>query len=183
MSFHLSLEPRSAIRFVQNYFCAYGTIGTNHKPILHRNEISHDPRHPGVPSAAFEMISNPMVRSAQTVHLSCIMISTISYGLNRASTWASTWSSQPRSAIRCIQKDLSASTWASQPRSVVGCIQNDFWAYDLFGAKHSPILHWHKHCLPKSASQCVQNGFWGDGTFGPNRARLLRQDLHYLQTD
>jgi hypothetical protein len=86
MRFHLSLEPRSAIRFVQNDFCAYGTIGTNYAPISHQNEISHDPHHLGGPSAGFKMISEPVVRSAQTVHLSCIMISTISHGLNRAST-------------------------------------------------------------------------------------------------
>jgi hypothetical protein len=86
MRFNLSLKPRSAIRFIQNDLCAYGTIGTNYAPILHQNEISHDPRHLGVPSTAFKMISEPVVRSAQTVHLSCIMISTISHGLNRAST-------------------------------------------------------------------------------------------------
>ena len=41
-------------------------------------KIPHDPRHLGVPSAAFKMISKPMVCSAQTVHLCCIKISTIS---------------------------------------------------------------------------------------------------------
>jgi hypothetical protein len=30
-----------------------------------------------------------VVHSTQTMHLSCILISTISHGLNRASTWAS----------------------------------------------------------------------------------------------
>ena len=34
------------------------------------NEIPHDPSHLGVPSGATKMISKPMVRSAQTVHLS-----------------------------------------------------------------------------------------------------------------
>ena len=42
------------------------------------NEIPHDPRHLGVPSGASKMISEPMVRSAQTVHRSCVKISTIS---------------------------------------------------------------------------------------------------------
>jgi hypothetical protein len=86
MSFHLILKPRSAIRFIRNDLCAYGTIGANRAPILHRNEISHDPRHLGVPSATFKMISEPVVHSTQTMHLSCILISTISHGLNRAST-------------------------------------------------------------------------------------------------
>jgi len=42
------------------------------------NEIPHDPHHLGVPSGASKTISEPMVRSAQTVHRSCIKISTIS---------------------------------------------------------------------------------------------------------
>jgi hypothetical protein len=42
------------------------------------NEIPHDPCHLGVPSGASKMISEPVVRSAQTVHLSCVRISTIS---------------------------------------------------------------------------------------------------------
>jgi hypothetical protein len=54
------------------------------------------------------MISKPTVRSAQTLHLSCFKISTISNELNHASSWA------------------------SSPRSTIGCIQNDFWAYGMF---------------------------------------------------
>ena len=42
------------------------------------NEIPHDPRHLGVPSSASKTISEPMVRSAQTVHRSCVKISTMS---------------------------------------------------------------------------------------------------------
>jgi hypothetical protein len=37
---------------------------------MDRNEIRHDPRHLGVPSGASKMVSEPMIRSAQTVHLS-----------------------------------------------------------------------------------------------------------------
>jgi hypothetical protein len=62
-------------------------FGTDRAPILHRhqhylqmeqNEISLDQRHLGVPSGASKMISEAVVRSAQTVHLPCIKISTIS---------------------------------------------------------------------------------------------------------
>jgi hypothetical protein len=62
-------------------------FGANHAPILHRrlqclqidqNEIPHDPRHLGVPSGASKMISEPMEGSAQTGHLYCAMITTIS---------------------------------------------------------------------------------------------------------
>ena len=42
------------------------------------NEIPHDPRHTGVPSGPSKMISDLMVRLAQTMPLSCVKISTIS---------------------------------------------------------------------------------------------------------
>ena len=42
------------------------------------NEIPHDPRHLGVLSGASKTISELVVPSAQTVHRSCVKISTIS---------------------------------------------------------------------------------------------------------
>jgi hypothetical protein len=45
---------------------------------MERREIPNDPRHLGVPLGASKMIFEPMVRSTQTVNLSCIKISTIS---------------------------------------------------------------------------------------------------------
>jgi hypothetical protein len=69
------------------------------------------------------MISEPVVHLAQTIHLSCVKISTISNELNQASTWA--WSS----------------------RSTIGCVQNNFWAYGIFSTDHAPILHRHQHYL------------------------------------
>jgi hypothetical protein len=80
-------SPRSTFGCVQKDFWACGTFGTNPAPILHWhlhclqtnwNEIPHDPRHLEVPSCASKRISEPMVYSAQTVHLSCVKISTIS---------------------------------------------------------------------------------------------------------
>jgi hypothetical protein len=71
---------------VQNDFWAYCLFSTNHAPILRRhqhylqmdkNEIPRDPRHLGVPSGVSKMISKAVVRSPQTVHLSCVKISTI----------------------------------------------------------------------------------------------------------
>ena len=50
------------------------------------NEIPHDPHHLGVPSGASKMISEPMVRLAQTVHLSYIDTNTISKRTERDST-------------------------------------------------------------------------------------------------
>jgi hypothetical protein len=80
-------SPRSNIRCVQNDFRGYITFGANCGAILHRlqhylqtdrNKILHDPDHLGVPSGASKMISEPMLCSAQTVHLSWIKISTVS---------------------------------------------------------------------------------------------------------
>ena len=75
------------MKCVQNDFRAYGTYDANRAPILRQdwhylqmdqNELPLDPRHLGVLSGASKMISEPMVRLLQTVHLSCVYISTIS---------------------------------------------------------------------------------------------------------
>jgi hypothetical protein len=42
------------------------------------NEIPNDPRHLGVASGASKMISEPMIHSVQTLHVSCVKVSTIS---------------------------------------------------------------------------------------------------------
>jgi hypothetical protein len=44
---------------------------------MDRNELQRDPRHAGVSSGASKMISEPMVHSVQTMHLSCADINTI----------------------------------------------------------------------------------------------------------
>ena len=70
-----------------NNFGAYGTFGANRALILRqdehnlqtdRNEHPLVPRLLGVASGASKTISEPMVRSAQTVQLSCVKFSTIS---------------------------------------------------------------------------------------------------------
>jgi hypothetical protein len=85
-AFTWALSPRSIIWCVQNDFWAYGMFSTNRAPILNRqqhylqmdqNEIPHDPRHLGVSSGASKIISEAIVCSALTVHLSCLKISTI----------------------------------------------------------------------------------------------------------
>jgi hypothetical protein len=45
---------------------------------MERSEIPNDPSHLVVPSGASKRISKPMVRSTQTVHLTCVKISSIS---------------------------------------------------------------------------------------------------------
>ena len=81
------MSPRSSIGRVQNDFRSCGTFRLNLAPILHQdydylkmdpNKLPLEPRHLVIPSGASKMISEPMVRSVQTVHLSCVKISTIS---------------------------------------------------------------------------------------------------------
>jgi hypothetical protein len=121
-------SPRSTIGCVQSDSRAYGMFSTIRAPILHRhqhylqmdqNEILHDSCHLRVLSRASKAISKNLVCSSQTMHLSCVKISTISNELNQASTWA-----------------LS-------PRSTIGRVQNDFWAYGMFSTNHAPILNRH----------------------------------------
>jgi hypothetical protein len=67
----------------------------------------------GVP----KMIAMPVVHSAETEHLSCTEINTIS------------------------KRTEMSSTRPTSPSSTIGCIQNDFQAYGTFGANRAPILH------------------------------------------
>ena len=90
---------------------------------MERSEIPHDPRHLGVPLGASKMISDPTVRSTQTVHLSCVQISIMS------------------------ERPKRGSTSASSPSGTIECVQNDFCAYGTLGAYRAPILHRHQHYL------------------------------------
>jgi hypothetical protein len=80
-------SPRSSIGCIQNDFGACGMFGTNYAPILHwhkqclqidQNEIAHDPCHVVIPSGVSKIISEPVVHSVQTVHLSCTDTNTVS---------------------------------------------------------------------------------------------------------
>jgi hypothetical protein len=71
---------RSTIWCVQNDFRAYDTFNANRASILRQdyhylqtdqNEHPLKPHHLGVPLGASKMISAPMVRLAQTVHVTC----------------------------------------------------------------------------------------------------------------
>jgi hypothetical protein len=86
-AFSWALSPRRTIECVQNDFWAYGMFGANHAHILQwnkhhlqtdQNEIPDDPRHLGAASGVSETISEPMVRLAQTMHLSCNETNTVS---------------------------------------------------------------------------------------------------------
>jgi hypothetical protein len=122
-----------------------------------------------VPSGAPKMISMPMARLAQTVHLSCTNTTTISKWietrLHMTNVTEEIYRVRPKRSLSlwyvrhkpCTylasrlalspNKPKRASTWALSPRSTIRCVQNDFCAYGMFGANCAPIMHWHYHCL------------------------------------
>ena len=109
-------------------------FGANHAPILHQHwlptdqyEIPHDPRHLGVPSGASKTIFDPTECLAQTLHLSCVKISTTS---KRTET------------SFCLSLITYEYHWVRQ---------NDFRAYGMFGANRAPVLH--RHWLPTDRNE------------------------------
>jgi hypothetical protein len=154
-------SPRSTIHYVQNDFWGYGTFGANCAPILHwnlhclqtdRNELPFEPRQPGVPSGASKIISDPMVRLVQTVHLSCTETNTVSkqtetiFHLSLV-TFEYHLVCHKSCIYLALKLTLSpngpkrASIWASSPRCTIRCIQNNLWAYGMFSANHATIMH------------------------------------------
>jgi hypothetical protein len=152
--------PRSTIGCVQNDLCVYGTFGANRAPILHWhynslqmdwNEIPHDQCHIGDPSGASKMISDPMLSSAQTVHLYYVKISTISketktsihlspfskeYHRVCLKWFLSLWYVRRKPCTYLVSRlALSpnrlkqVTTWASSPRSTIECIPKWFLSY------------------------------------------------------
>jgi hypothetical protein len=136
---------------------------------MDRNEILHDPRHLGVPSGASKMISELTVRSAQTVQLSWIKISTVSkwtetsfhlslitqeyhtvhpkYFLSLWYVWRKPCTYHAPKVTLSPKVSKRDSTWPLSTRSNIWCIQNDLWAYGTIGANCAPILHWDLLCL------------------------------------
>jgi hypothetical protein len=149
-------------------------FGANHAPVLHQdqhylqmdqNELPLEPRDLGVPLGASKTISEPMIHSVRTVHLSCSDANSVS---NRTKTrFHKTHVTYKFHRVRpkqflsqwCIRRKLCsdlasrlalspngrkwASTWTSSPRSTIGCVHKDYWFYGTIGAIHAPILHWH----------------------------------------
>jgi hypothetical protein len=107
MRFHMTHSPRSSIECVQHHFRADGTFDTNRTPFLYQdyhylqtdsNKFPLEPRHLGVSSVASKTISEPMVRSAKTVHLYCTDTNTVS----KQTETRFHMTHSPRSSIRCI---------------------------------------------------------------------------------
>jgi hypothetical protein len=91
-SFHLTMLLRSTIRCVQNKFHDCGTFSANrastlrrdqHSLQMDRNVLPLNPRHLEVLSGVSKMISKLTVHSAQTMHLSCTDINSVSKRIKR----------------------------------------------------------------------------------------------------
>ena len=78
-------KPYLSLWYIWRKPCTYLTLTLTPSP-NGPNEIPLDPRHLGVPSGASKMIFEPMVRLAQTVHISYINTNTISKQTERHST-------------------------------------------------------------------------------------------------
>jgi hypothetical protein len=166
-------SPRSSIGCVQNNFWAKVHC---HKPCnyftsmlaLSPNKLKRlplEPRHIREPSGASKTITEPMVRLAKTVHLSCTDTNTVSkqteirfdmthatYGFHRVRPkwFLSLWYVQHQPCIYLVLRlalspngPKCASTFATSPRSSIGFIQNDFQAYGMFGTNRGPNLQRH----------------------------------------
>jgi hypothetical protein len=129
---------------------------------MDRNELPFEPRHLGVPSGASKKISEPMVRMAQTIHLSCTETNTISKRIEmrfymthvtlehcpvRPKRFLRLWDNLRKLCTYLVLNlTLSpngpkrVSIWASSRRSTIRCIQNNFCAYGTYGANHAPKL-------------------------------------------
>jgi hypothetical protein len=117
---------------------------------MDKNKIQHEPRHLGIPSGASNMIFEPMVRSTQTVQLSCtdtnivskwtekrLDMSHVTYEFYRVRPiwFPSLWYVHHKPCTNLASRlalspncPKQASTWASSGRSTIGCVQNNFWA-------------------------------------------------------
>jgi hypothetical protein len=115
MTFPMTHSPRSSIGCVLDDFHAYGTFGTNRAPIL-----CH---HLAVLSGASKTISEPMVRSVQTMHLYCI----------------------DTNAVSKRTKMLETETRFHMTHSPRRCVQHDFWADGRFDTNRAPFFRQNYH--------------------------------------
>jgi hypothetical protein len=113
---------------------------------MERSEIPHDPRHLWVPSGESKMMSVPMARSTQTVHLSCFKITPISkwnettlkleprhlgqplrtWFLSRWYIWSKPCTNLAPTLTLSPKRNKWDPSWPLSPRSSIRCIQNDF---------------------------------------------------------
>jgi hypothetical protein len=131
------------------------------------NGPKQDSRWPTLPRSSIGFVKNDFrayVTFKQTMHLSCIKISTISKQTEMSFQLSLvTWEYHPvhpkwflspwyvwckpctylvltlTSWMNGLEQD---STWPPSPRSTNECVQNDFWACGTFSVNYAPTLHW-----------------------------------------
>jgi hypothetical protein len=178
-----ALLPGSTIGCIQIDLWACGMFGANRAPIMHwhwhhlqtdQNELPLEPCHLGVPSGASKMISEPMVCSTQTVHLSCTDSNTVSKQ-TKTSFYLSLVTKEFHRVwpkwflilwyIRCKPSTYLAPRLALSPNGLTLTL--------------SPNVSKQDSTWPTSPSTfiaCVQNDFWAYGTFTANLAPILHWD-------
>jgi hypothetical protein len=155
-SFHLSLvtldyHPVRPKRFLGLWYtwckpCTYLALKLTLSP--NRNKLPFEPRHPGVPSGASKTISNPTVRLAQSMHLSCTKTNTISKRIKTRFymthvtqefhrvrlkrflklwyVWCKLWTYLAPILTISPNGPKQYSSRPTSPRSSNGCVENDF---------------------------------------------------------
>jgi hypothetical protein len=147
-----------------------------------------------------------MVHLGQTVHLSCIKMTTILKQTELSLITLECHRVHPKWFLRLcyVQRKLCtylasrlalspnglnwASTWASSFRSSNRCVKNDFWAYGMFGANPAPIWHRHNHCLQTDRNKIPQDPHHLGVSLGASKMIFepvvcLAQALHLSCTD
>jgi hypothetical protein len=180
-------------------------VWCNHAPTLSLSpngpkQDSTDPRHLEVPPGVSKIISEPMVRSAQTMHQSCIKIRTISKGtkssyhlslvtleyhrlrlkwfLSLRYVWRNPCNYLTPTPTLSLNGTKWSSTWSTLPWSSIGCKPCKpctYLAPTLMLSPNGPKRDSTWPTSLRSSIRCVQNDFWAYGTFCANRAPILNQ--------
>jgi hypothetical protein len=139
---------------------------------MDQNKLLVAPRHQGVPLGVSTMISKPMARLAQTVHLSCI-------DTNIVSKWTETrfHRTQGTEEFHRVRLKHFSSPWYFHRKPCT------YVASRLALSPNGPKWDSIRPTAPRSTIVCIRNDFRAHGTFSANHAPILHQDEHYVQTD
>jgi hypothetical protein len=118
------------------------------------------------------MICDPMVPLAQTAHLSCVKISTVS---KRTQT---SFDISPITKEYCHVRPKQF----SEPMVCLVQIVH-LYCTDTNTISKRTETRFHMMHSPWSSIRCAQDDFRAYGTFGTNRTPILCQDYHCLQMD
>jgi hypothetical protein len=204
-AFTWAWSTRSSVKCVQTDFWASGTIGAKTCTYLASTltlspngpkQDWHDPHHLGVQSGSSKMIFDPVERSMQTVHLSCIKISTISKRTEtrfhmddvtyRFHHMHPKWFYEPVVCLtQTVQLSCTDTNTISKQTKTRFHITHVLWYFwrktgtyiatrltlSPNGPKQASTWAW----STRSSIECVQNDFWAYRMFGANHATILHR--------